>query len=463
MLSRIMAVPTYSDSASLLAAVERALDLVAPTFAQLRQMASPLVVIKPNWIQHAHDTDPETWEPLITHPAVVAAVVEATAKRLSGNGTIAICDSPTTYAEFDEILRRGGFREEIAAAQRRHPTLKFEVLDLRREVWVRKENVVVDRRKNSEDPRGYTTLDLGENSTLFGHSGEGRYYGADYDATVVNEHHRGRRHEYLIAKTAMACDLFINVPKLKTHKKTGITCAMKNLVGINGDKNWLPHFASGSPKQGGDEYQQDRSAFALEAAAKRLGRYIALRIPVVGTWLYRKLRNAGVSVLGDSDTVVRSGNWDGNDTCWRMVLDLNRAVLYGSPDGSWRSTPRAYLAIVDGIVAGEGNGPLCPDAVAAGVLVAGTNPAEVDAIAARLMGFAPADLPIVRNAFTSHRWPLGLVALESVVVQDERAGRPVALHAIEPAVHRAFKPHFGWPSLLQRQSEEGLRHGDGPR
>jgi len=38
MLSRIMAVPTYSDSASLLAAVERALDLVAPTFAQLRQM-----------------------------------------------------------------------------------------------------------------------------------------------------------------------------------------------------------------------------------------------------------------------------------------------------------------------------------------------------------------------------------------------------------------------------------------
>jgi len=200
----IIPVSTYSDSASLRAAVGRALDLVAPVFAQLRQMKTPLVVIKPNWIQHAQDNNLDSWEPMITHPSVVSAVVEATAERLSVNGTIAICDGPTTYAEFDEILRRGGLQEQITAVQRRHPELKFEVLDLRREVWVRKENVVVDRRKNVEDPRGYTRIDLGENSALFGHSGEGKYYGADYDSTVVNEHHRGRRHEYLIAKTAMA-------------------------------------------------------------------------------------------------------------------------------------------------------------------------------------------------------------------------------------------------------------------
>jgi glycosyltransferase involved in cell wall biosynthesis len=45
-----------------------------------------------------------------------------------------------------------------------------------------------------------------------------------------------------------------------------------------------------------------------------------------------------------------------------MVLDLNHALLYGNMDGSWREAGQAknYLTIVDGIVGGEGNGPLCP-------------------------------------------------------------------------------------------------------
>jgi hypothetical protein len=45
-----------------------------------------------------------------------------------------------------------------------------------------------------------------------------------------------------------------------------------------------------------------------------------------------------------------------------MVLDLNRALLYGNMDGSWREAGQAknYLTIVDGIVGGDGNGPLYP-------------------------------------------------------------------------------------------------------
>ena len=116
-----------------------------------------------------------------------------------------------------------------------------------------------------------------------------------------------------------------------------------------------------------------------------------MAVPGLGTWLYRKMRNAGKVALGDSETVIRNGNWAGNDTCWRMALDLNRSLLYGNPDGSLREAGKAkhYLAIVDGIIGGQGNGPLCPDPVGSNVLIAGTDPAAVDAVAARLMGFDP--------------------------------------------------------------------------
>ena len=34
--------------------------------------------------------------------------------------------------------------------------------------------------------------------------------------------------------------VLINIPKLKTHKKVGLTVALKNLVGTTPRTNWLP-------------------------------------------------------------------------------------------------------------------------------------------------------------------------------------------------------------------------------
>jgi hypothetical protein len=361
-----------------------------------------------------------------------------------------VCDAPHTYADFAATVRRGGLPAEIERVRREWPRLDLEVLDLRREVWIRKEKVVVERRPNTEDPRGYVRLDLGRDSLFHGHRGEGRYYGADYDTRVVNEHHRGDVHEYLLAGSPMACDLFVNLPKLKTHKKTGITCCLKNLVGINGDKNWLPHHTESTPAKGGDEFPDASLARSVERHLKKAGRSVALSVPGVGPWVYRKARKAGTLALGDSDTVVRNGNWQGNDTCWRMALDLNRALLYGNSDGSWREAAgpvKRYLALVDGVVGGQGNGPLCPDPAPSGVLLGGRNPAVVDAVAARLMGFDPADLPIVTGAFAPHRWPIASLAIEDVVVEDARAGREIRLAQLAPAVPGGFAPHFGWTSL----------------
>jgi uncharacterized protein (DUF362 family) len=407
------------------------------------------VVLKPNWIQESHEYDPLCWLPVITHPALVLATLRALDALADRPVVVTICDAPHTYADFDAIRARGELDAQLRQLQAELSHVTVEVIDLRREVWRRKEEVIVERRRNPDDPRGYVALDLGRDSLFYGFPGEGRYYGADYDAGVVNAHHHGAVQEYLLAGTPLKCDLFINLPKLKTHKKTGITCCLKNLVGINGDKNWLPHHTCGYPTNGGDEFPQRRPSHLLEDRLKRLGRLAMDRAPMVGNWLYRKMRSAGKAALGDSETVVRNGNWSGNDTCWRMALDLNRALLYGNADGTWREAdqPKAYFGIVDGIIGGEGNGPICPDPVESGVLVAGENPAEIDAVCARLMGFDPADLPIVRHAFAEHRWPIARRRWDEVVAFDERIGGEVELASVAPAVTGGFRPHFGWHAL----------------
>lgn len=453
---RIASAETYRDRASIERAVEGALDMDDAVSRLLNEpSATRLIVVKPNWIQQSHETKPDVWEPVITNPELLLSLLESLAKRIVGEATLCVCDAPHTYADFSAILSRGDLGSRFGRLSAEYPNINFELLDLRREVWIRREEVVVERRPNPDDPRGYVKVNLGKDSLFYGHPGEGRYYGADYDSTVVNAHHCGEIQEYLIAGTPIACDLFINLPKMKTHKKTGITCCLKNLVGINGDKNWLPHHTEGTPASHGDEFPQTSLKNRVESFAKQLGKKMAMKFPLLGTWIYRKMRNAGKQVLGDSETVVRNGNWSGNDTCWRMALDLNRALLYANSDGTWRDRfhPKAYLAIVDGIIGGEGNGPLCPDPIQSNVLVSGTNPAEVDAVVAKLMGFAPANIPIVKYAFEPHRWPISTKTMAEITVFDERVQREVKIDELAAAVDGGFRQHFGWKSLEQGEEE----------
>src|SRR5262245_22770859 len=116
-----------------------------PEIADLLRSAdgSRLVVVKPNWIQESHERLPDVWEPVITHPRVVMAVVETLASAMGGRGTICVCDAPHTHADFASIVGRGDLLPEIDALRRAWPRLAIEILDLRREVWIRKEGVVV--------------------------------------------------------------------------------------------------------------------------------------------------------------------------------------------------------------------------------------------------------------------------------------------------------------------------------
>ena len=175
-------------------------------------------------------------------------------------------------------------------------------------------------------------------ASLLAITATGRLYGASYDMAETNQRHTGERHEYLLCRTPMDADVLINLPKLKTHKKVGVTCALKNLVGINANKNWLPHHTEGTPDQGGDQFpaatHQTRLEHSWMGTAKRWlknrPRLSRLFVPV---------KKIGRLFFGDTQKVVRSGNWHGNDTCWRMVLDLNKCLCFFDGTASRRNKP----------------------------------------------------------------------------------------------------------------------------
>lgn len=410
------------------------------------------VVLKPNFVKESHPRDPDGWQYVLTHGSVIRAVADYVWKALNGTGKVVVADAPQTDSSFDEIVKLLDLKavRDFYLAK----GLDFELVDLRPEEWVSRNGVIVNRRRLDGDPNGYVAFDLGPCSEFIGHDGVGRYYGADYDDGEVNYHHSEGRHEYLIAGTTIKADVVFSLPKLKTHKKAGITVSLKNLVGINGNKNWLPHHTEGSPLRGGDEHPNPDSKHKIERKVVPYFRRLSRQIPGIGTWIHRMARRLGGKVFGDTEDVIRSGNWWGNDTTWRMCLDINKILLYGNPDGTLRpSLPenqKRHYVLVDGIIAGEGRGPMNPDPVSAGVVIFGLHPASVDAVCAYLMGYDPEKIPIVRQAFHCQRYSLAEWDWRDVQLVSNQPEWNGALLDISNHSTFHFAPHFGWKGHIER-------------
>ncbi len=410
------------------------------------------VLIKPNFVKEAHSSDPEGWRYIITHGSVIRAVSDFLWKAMELKGSIIVADAPQGDSSFREIIRLNGLQavRDFYVSK----GLDFRLLDLRQEEWVSTDGVIVRRRRIRGDTEGYVRFDLGETSEFTGHRGSGRYYGADYDTNEVNRHHSDGCHEYLVSGTAIGCDVIFSLPKLKTHKKAGITVSLKNLVGINGDKNWLPHHTEGLLSQGGDEHPSPDSKHKFERVIVPYFRFLSSRVPGLGTVAHRWARRTGRPIFGDTENVIRSGNWWGNDTTWRMCLDLNKIALYGSSDGTMRvgskENRKRHYVLVDGIIAGEGNGPMNPKPVNAGVIAFGLNPASVDAACACLMGYDPERIPIVRNAFRCREYPIADWPVADVRVVSNKRDWCGLLTQISPRSTFHFQPHFGWRGHIER-------------
>lgn len=353
------------------------------------------VVIKPNMVRH--------WNPsgslaaVITSPLIVQILIELASEEVGGQGRVIVGDSPQNDCDFDALLNS----PEWASAMKwkgSSAAPPFDIVDFRPESVTMKDGVIVERRQLQGDPCGEHVVDLGPLSAFTDSTTDPSLLrGSDYDKSVTVSSHAGGRHVYSLCRTFLDADLLIVVPKVKTHKKVGLSLAMKNLVGLVGEKNCLPHHAAGFPDSGGDE-------FPVRSLWPRMRHVGAERARTLlahgrGVTLLRALRRIEAYA---PQVPVRSGNWWGNDTAWRMVLDLVQILRIQRLD---RGRPTVFL--YDGIVVGEGNGPLAPDPVRLGLLAACDDPVAGDIAVAGELGVTPGNVPLLQEALSRLPWGVG--------------------------------------------------------
>jgi uncharacterized protein (DUF362 family) len=423
-----------------------------PNWNPLRNIVHPgdRVVIKPNWVSHSHERN-GSWEQIITHGSVIRAVIDYVQLGLSGRGTISLADGPMLNSDFSEICRRTGANAIKAHYDGMSSAVIVELLDLRTVFFETRGQVVVNRHPLPGDPRGATTINLGKHSAFYGFKGEGRYYGADYDTEEVNRHHCGVVQEYQLSGTSMNSDVIIDVPKLKTHHKVGVTLALKGMVGLNCGRNWLPHRTQGTPDKGGDQFAGSGLRQRTEAVIVRAFERASLRFPRTAPKLYRIAKEVGKHLFGHSHRTIRGGGWHGNDTLWRMVHDINRSLLYSDANGGLCQAPiRRRFVVVDGIVAGQGTGPVQADPLPCGLILAGRNPVAVDVVAAELMGFDHGRIPMLSQAFVPHSFPLIEYGASEIAIRSNLESWCGDLNHLRLADTFQFAAPLGWKSYIER-------------
>jgi uncharacterized protein (DUF362 family) len=395
------------------------------------------VVIKPNFVSESRSGSIDG-ESIVTHGSVIRPLIDYCLIALNGKGSLVVADAPQADSDFEKIKETTRIQEVLDFVNA-NSSVKVALLDLREEWAQTQGGLIVNRLKLPGDPKDYTTINLGQRSAFYPIEHQmHKAYGSDYNFKEVRRHHTKGRHEYRVANTILSADVIINVAKLKTHKKAGITGCLKNTIGINGNKNYLPHFRFGSRKQGGDAYAKSSFYQALEStfyestlgSLARLGPK-TIRIMTIPRKMYTFLNSRNVTEHG-------AGNWHGNDTIWRTIVDLNRILLYSDRSGRICQEPqRKCFAVVDGISGGEGDGPFNVTARACGMLFGGFNPVLLDSVIAATMGFDWRMIPqIVETRET---------LFPSLDLDQETEGLYYNLN---------FQPPTGWHSLKAGDSKE---------
>ncbi|MCU0703869.1 MAG: DUF362 domain-containing protein [Fimbriiglobus sp.] len=276
-------------------------DLLQTQFAHFRQfvpVAGKRVVLKPNLVEFHRD------RVINTHPKFVGAVIDLFQRE--GAAEVVVAEGPGHWRNAQFLVSESGLGDELRARGVRFVDV------------------------NHDEPVKVTNV--------------GRTTGLEF---------------LYLSKTIAEAEVFVSLPKLKTHHWAGATLSLKNLFGI------LPGICYGWPK---------------------------------------------------------------NELHWRGIP--NSIV-----DIALTHTP--HLAIIDGVVGMEGDGPLAGNAKYVGAVVMGLDPLAVDATGCRLMSLPPERLPTLRLAEQKR---LGVLKEELI----PQLGEPIASMAqafeMPPEIEKQLVP-----------------------
>jgi hypothetical protein len=351
---------------------------------------------------------------LVTDARVIVETVRAVFELFPSVEQVTVGDCLEQRADWPRLCDQSGLTPFIDALQSEFAG-RLVFRDLRKVVFKAVGDALVeDPDARHGDPAGYREVQLRGESHLEPIADQSdRFSIHDHDTSLTRGGHRSGDHRYLVCQSVLDADLIINLPKWKAHSKSGLTGALKNLVGINGDKSYLPHFRRGSPRWGGDEYSDEgRWLYWVQNNLYQLVRgTVAYDLLRPGWKAVKQVNNAvrrrSATRSMPADFYVVGGSWYGNQTVWRMIYDLNLVLQRVDAKGQLQPTvQRETISIVDGLIAGEGDGPLKATPRQIDMMLAGRDPFAIDAALAWMMGFDPEAILMIakRRDFLGTAW-----------------------------------------------------------
>lgn len=384
-------------------------DLIANHF-QPEMIEGKRILLKPNWVKHSINERDEIC--LRTNDNFLLVTLEIVLKYKPAS--VIIGDAPIQGCKWDGVVNTDLLSKIDLIIEKYH--IPVAIKDFRRVVFSPSKNNPERERNPLSD---YIIFNLGKESYLepITDARKKLFRVTDYDPDKLAESHGPGVHKYCITKELFNADIIISLPKVKTHQKAGITAALKNLVGVNGDKDYLPHHRIGGLGHGGDCYPGNNflrscSEFALDFANRRQGQW--------GYVIGRKIAGVlwRISLPGQEHHLGAA--WHGNDTTWRMVLDLNKIAVFGNADGTLsKKTQRQVFSLCDGIIGGQGDGPLRPEPLPLGVISFTNHSGMNDLAMATLMQFDIRKISMLNEVFKSiHKDTINLNWNNSIIKLD---------------------------------------------
>jgi uncharacterized protein (DUF362 family) len=378
-----------------------------PDWNPLGDFISPgqTVVIKPNLVQDRHYKGGDV-TCLVTHGSVVRAVMDYIYKALKGKGRIVLGDAPVLSTRFDGAVKAARLGEVLDFfKEKAEPEL--EVFDFRTVAGELDARYHVTRWLDTPgDPTGNVEFDLADRSML---APIGEYAHLirlpHYRVGDTDPYHGKTVNRFVVPRSIMEADVVINLPKLKTHCKAGLTAALKNFVGIVAVRHCYANYRYGDPAHNGDEYPEEKY---IKRVSEKLERLIdGNQTPGVRQLLSLAYRISERSRKLMGVDGIYEGRWYGNDTAWRAILDLVRIARYGTVEGQMADKPqRVLFTLTEGIIAGEDEGPLEAKSRKADCMLASLNPVAADMAAAALMQYDWQAIPSIARAWELPDWPL---------------------------------------------------------
>ena len=349
------------------------------------------VLLKPNWVLHSKNEEDE-WC-LRTHDSFLLAALDYVL-RLKPKEVL-IGDAPIQGCQWSKMVNRELIDGVVNLSEKYK--IPVAIKDFRRVHFDQQLNNVIEEKEPLDN---FVIFDVGKKSYLepITKSDSNQFRVTVYNPDRFKESHRPGVHKYCITKELFDADVVISLPKVKTHQKAGITAALKNIVGLNGDKDFLPHHRIGGTELGGDCYPGgNRLRYWSELIRDEANRN-------KGNWKYKfytRISSLFWRLSFPKKVHNTAAGWFGNDTTWRMVMDLNQIVYYGTKEGTLKNNKqRLFFSLNDGIIGGQGDGPLKPKPLALGIVSFTNTSSWNDLVLSQLMGMESEKIPLLVSAKT---------------------------------------------------------------